>query len=47
MKSALKHVDSYRKAGNLVHLVKSKVNGKEYGLLYIYPVYDLKHEKKK
>jgi len=43
---AKKQVDRYRKAGNLVHLVKSTIKGKEYGLLYVYPVYDLKREKK-
>jgi len=47
IKDAVRWADKYRKAGNLVHVVKSTVKGKEYGLLYVYCAYDLEHEKKK
>jgi hypothetical protein len=46
IKEALKWADKARKVGNLVHIAKSTINGKEYGLLYVYFAYDLKHEKK-
>jgi len=46
IKDAIKQADVYRKPGNLVHIVKSTIKGKEYGLLYMYLVYDLKREKK-